>query len=180
MKRIRTKRLIIEPVDIGLVEKISAQTNDNAADHFLNSLSDEEVKVVLSDMEVVKNILMEMEYKRASPDVRAVGAWYGENIVGYVTILRCIDDIPEIQIEILGAYQHRGFGFELLFNLLKEIFVTEQTKYFRYVAVPTNKASIALVEKLGAELQTPKSEAEKILFKTYWIKREHFLEKVER
>ncbi len=180
MKRIKTKRLVIEPTEIGIVEKISAQINDNVADNFLKSLSDEEMKVVFSDMEAVKNILLELEYKRVSPDVMAFGAWYGEKIVGYVTILRCIDNIPEIQIEILGEYQHRGFGFELLFNLLKEMFVAEQAKYLRYVVVPTNKASIALVEKLGGELQPPKSEVEKILFRTYWITREHFGEKAER
>ncbi|MBQ5797379.1 MAG: hypothetical protein IIW15_05050, partial [Firmicutes bacterium] len=43
---------------------------------------------------------------------------------------------------------------------------------FKYVVNPANKASIALVEKLGGVLQEPKSYAEEMLLKTYVLSAE--------
>lgn len=52
--------------------------------------------------------------------------------------------------------------------LMRYLFETGYCR-FHYAVMPDNAASIALVEKVGGILQPLKSEAERLLFKTYHI-----------
>ena len=58
---------------------------------------------------------------------------------------------------------------EKFLQYLAEYGVDISTIQLHYLVKPSNKASIALVEKVGGQLQPPDSEVERILLRTYLI-----------
>lgn len=47
----------------------------------------------------------------------------------------------------------------------------EKYYFMRYMVIPTNAAGNALIQKIGVTVQSPKSEAERLLVRTYLISR---------
>ena len=169
-ERILTDRLEIAPVDEKVTEEISARNTGDGIDKYLESLSKEEIVEVFSDMDAVKAVMARMTATKSAPRSYSYGAWRDKELIGFTTLLECGDGVWEVQVELAPEYQHKGYGYEFLSHLIPEMLAADDIKCLRYTVVPSNKASIALVEKLGAELQEPKTQAEKILLKTYMIR----------
>ena len=85
-------------------------------------------------------------------------------------ITNCRSQLPDLQIELAPSYQRQGYGYEFLSTLTKYLFNSGYT-CFRYAVMPNNQASIALVEKIGGQLLEPESEVERLLFRTYYIRK---------
>jgi len=74
---------------------------------------------------------------------------------------------------LLAAHQHQGYGFEFLVAVLKHVLDERPGLKFVYRVNPNNRASIALVEKIGGILQPAKSAIEEYFMKTYIIDPEY-------
>jgi hypothetical protein len=90
-------------------------------------------------------------------------------MIGYIALVNCAAKAPELQIEIAPDYQGKGYGYEFLKAVLRSVFKKRGYDAIRYTVLPSNGASIALVKKVGAFLQEPASEAERILIRTYLV-----------
>ena len=99
---------------------------------------------------------------------RIYGVWLDSTLIGYIGLKDPTDAIPEIQIEFAPEYHRQGYGYEALCKMVDQFFAMGY-QCLRYVVVPANKASVALVEKVGGQLQQPNTEIERVLFRTYFI-----------
>ena len=97
--------------------------------------------------------------------MKVYGGFLNGKLIAYVS-LACCEDMPEIQIEVLPEYQGQGFGYEMLERAIRMAFEELAVTKLKYMVIPSNLPSIALVEKMGAVLQKPKSYAEDMLLKT--------------
>ena len=135
----------------------------------LASLDEETLALALSDMEAVTNLFSRLENSIGNGNEVIYGAWKDDELIGFISILNEESKKPELQIEIIREFQGQGYGYEFCFNLLKYLFENKCYEYVSYTVLPTNTASIKLVEKLGAEIQPSKSDLESLLIRTYHI-----------
>lgn len=161
--KITTDHLIIQEATQCDANSISIQNDSNLVSSFLKSLSEADLAVGLEDNEAVKELLCRLENSIGNGNSAIYGGWKKGQLIGFVSIVNEKLDIPELQIEIAPKYQNQGLGYELLSNVLSWLFDNKKYSCIRYTVLPTNAASIALVTKVGAFLQTPNSEIEKLL-----------------
>lgn len=165
-----TNRLVIREIDYEQTKEIREENMDNdlVHDHFA-SLNQEELAVAMANTEAVSHLISRMKRSIGTENINHYGAWSGDKMVGYISISDENANTPELQIEIAPQFQGQGYGYEFGFALLKYLFERKQYEYVQYTVLPNNTASVKLVEKLGAVLQPPNSEIEKLLIRTYHI-----------
>jgi RimJ/RimL family protein N-acetyltransferase len=168
-EEIRTGRLVIRPCSQESVDAISKINGDGNVTKYLSSLSEEQIAIIFKDKDQVELLLKRISASRGDGNSLLFGAWLKQNMIGYIALVNCAAKIPELQIEIAPDYQGKGYGYEFLKAVLRYVFKKHGYDAIRYTVLPSNDASIALVKKVGAILQKPASEAEKILIKTYHI-----------
>ena len=166
---LKTERLIIRNATYEETKQISEQNGSDSVDGFLASLSTEDIAVIFQDKVAVSDLLTRFSNSLGDGNSEIYGAWEDENLVGFIAIVNGESGTPELQIEIAPKYQNKGYGFEFLAALLKFLIDKKAYQYIQYTVLPNNQASIALVNRIGAVLQTPKSEAERLLICTYHI-----------
>lgn len=171
MTEIVTARLSIRKALKEETKAIAELNDPDRSSSYLNSLSAEDRDIIFRDAEAVKKLLAQLAATVGDGDAVSYGAWLGAEMIGYVTLNNCTSEMPDLQIEMAPAYQGKGYGYEFLSALIDYLFIVGYQK-FRYAVMPSNAASIALVEKIGGVLQTPESEAERLLLKTYHIVRQ--------
>ena len=170
MLEIQTARLHIHPADQDAMESISSlNTTDNMSE-YLASLSPANLAVILLNKKKLTQLFDHLTDVLQSEDKEIYGAWLGERLIGYISLINASSKCPEMQIEIAPDCHHLGYGYEFMQALLKQLFVEKNYEYIRYTATPSNTASIALAEKIGATLQKPESKTEELLMKTYFIR----------
>lgn len=169
---LKTKRLVIREATYEESKQISMQNSGDSVDTFLASLSKEEIAVIFQDKDAVSDLLTRFTNSIGEGDSDIYGAWKEDNLVGFIAIVNGESGTPELQIEIAPKFQNKGYGFEFLDALLKHLFEQKDFNYIRYTVMPNNKPSISLVNHVGASLQEPKSEAERLLICTYHITKE--------
>ena len=145
--KLKTNRLTISEVTYEESTKISAKIGGDSINEFLATLTENDVAIIFRDQEAVSDL-------------------------GFIAIVNSESGTPELQIEIAPEFQNKGYGFEFLDALLKYLFEKNDFEYIRYTVLPNNKPSISLVNHIGASLQEPKSEAERLLICTYHITKE--------
>ena len=166
---LKTERLIIREASYEDTKKISEQNNANSAGNFLASLSEEDKEIIFKDTDAVSGLLTRFSNSIGDGSSEIYGAWKKETLIGFISLVNVDSGTPEIQIEIAPKYQHKGYGYEFLFAVMEYIFEKQRFDYVRYTVLPNNDASIALVKSIGAFLQEPKSDVEKLLIQTYHI-----------
>lgn len=166
---LKTERLVIREAACEEAKQISGQNDGNSANMFLTSLSEEDIAIIFNDKEEVSNLLTRFCNIIGNGNSEIYGAWKNKTLLGFISIVNAESRTPELQIEIAPKFQNKGYGFEFLSALLKHLFEERKFQYIRYTVLPDNERSIALVENIGALLQEPKSEAEKLLIRTYHI-----------
>lgn len=166
---IKTERLIIRNTDRETANRISTLNNGNETDKTLASLSSEDISIIFEKPDEVEKIIARLSCSLGNGESDIYGAWLDTRFVGFIALVNCKSELPEVQIEIAPEYQNQGYGYEFLFSLLKELFREGKYTQLRYTVLPTNEASINLITKIGAFLQEPESIAEEKLFKTYHI-----------
>lgn len=171
MAEIKTTRLVIRKASREETKIIAGMNNADRSASYLNSLSTEDRDIIFRDADAVKELLVRLAATVGDGAALSYGAWLGSEIIGYVTLNNCTSEMPDLQIEMDPAHQGKGYGYEFLSALLDYLFITGYKK-FRYAVMPSNAASIALVEKIGGVLQQPESEAERLLLKTYYIEKQ--------
>lgn len=171
MTEIVTARLSIRKALKEETRAIAELNDPDRSSSYLNSLSVEDRDIIFQDTEAVKKLLALLAATVGNGDALSYGAWLDAEMIGYVTLNNCMSEMPDLQIEMAPAYQGKGYGYEFLSALIDYLFITGYKK-FRYAVMPSNAASIALVEKSGGVLQNPESEAERLLLKTYHIVRQ--------
>jgi RimJ/RimL family protein N-acetyltransferase len=168
-EEIRTKRLAIRPCSQEAADVISKSNGEGNSAKYLASLSDEQIAVICEDKDQVELLLKRLSANLGNGDSLLYGAWLNQKMIGYIALVNCAAKVPELQIEIAPDYQDKGYGYEFLKAVLRSVFKKHGYDAIRYTVLPSNGASIALVKKVGAILQKPASEAERILIKTYLI-----------
>jgi RimJ/RimL family protein N-acetyltransferase len=168
-EEIRTKRLIICPCSQEAADVISKSNSEGNSAKYLESLSDEQIAVIFEEKGKVELLLKRLSANLGIGDSLLYGAWLNEKMIGYIALVNCAAKVPELQIEIAPDYQGKGYGYEFLKAVLRSVFKKHGYDAIRYTVLPSNEASIALVKKVGAFLQEPASEAEKILLRTYLV-----------
>lgn len=168
MVEVITQRLTIRKATREEIKQISNQNNANRSSAYLAGLSKEDRDIIFRDSDAVTDLLARLAAVVGDGAAVSYGAWFGAEMIGYITLNNCNAEMPDLQIELAPTYHGQGFGFEFLSELLDYLFATGYT-CFRYAVMPNNAASIALVEKVGGILQAPESEAEGLLLKTYHI-----------
>ncbi|MBR4074800.1 MAG: GNAT family N-acetyltransferase, partial [Firmicutes bacterium] len=123
---------------------------------------------IMQDQAAVLELIGRLQTTLDAEYLKVYGGFLNGELIAYVS-LACCEDLPEIQIEVLPEHQGRGFGYEMLERTIRMAFETLDVEKLKYVVLPSNLPSIALVEKLGGVLQKPKSYAEEMLLKTYVI-----------
>ena len=166
---LKTERLIIRETTDDTAKRISEQNDQDSVDQFLKSLSTDDIAVIFQDKEAVSNLLTHFSNSIGNGESQTFGAWENNKLIGFVSLINAESGTPELQIEIAPSHHNQGYGFEFLHALLEYLFENKDFQYIRYTVLPNNQASISLVEKIGASLQEPKSEAERLLIRTYHI-----------
>jgi RimJ/RimL family protein N-acetyltransferase len=169
LEEIKTERLVIHPCSRKDADTISKANGGDSAEKYLDSLSPEQIAVIFDDKEQVKKLIERLSANLGDGNDLFYGAWLGQNMIGYIALVNYTAKIPELQIEIAPDFQGKGYGYEFLKTVLRYILKKRGYEAIRYNVLPTNGASIALVRKVGAFLQEPESEAERILLRTYFI-----------
>lgn len=167
-----TGRLVIRRATYEESKQISAQISGNSVDDYLASLSKEDIAVIFQDQDAVSALLTRFSNSIGDGNSEIYGAWKEDTLIGFISIVNAESGTPELQIEIAPSFQNKGYGFEFLNALLLYLFEYKEFKYIRYTVMPNNKPSISLVNHIGALLQAPKSEAERLLICTYHITKE--------
>lgn len=168
---LKTERLVIREASYEDTKQISEQNNANSASNFLASLSEEDKQIIFKDTDAVSNLLARFSNSIGNGSSEIYGAWKKKTLIGFISLVNVDSGTPEIQIEIAPKYQNKGYGYEFLSAVMEHLFEEQRFSYVRYTVLPNNDASIALVKRIGAFLQEPKSEAEKMLIRTYHISR---------
>ena len=97
------------------------------------------------------------------------GVFLGEEMIGYVNIVRPAEEKPMLQYEIRKAYQRKGYGAEAVSTVLRSYFEKYPGKSVYALIRPDNTASVALIKKLNGKLIPPESRLEEVLFSTYQV-----------
>jgi RimJ/RimL family protein N-acetyltransferase len=169
---IKTERLVIRPCEQTAADMISDSADDDRAGKYLASLSREQISIVFKNKSQVEALLKRLTVIRASHDTLLYGAWTvgaEQHMIGYIALVNYSTAMPELQIEVAPNFQNKGYGYEFLKAVLCAFFEKHCCEAIRYTVLPSNDASIALVRKVGACLQEPENDAEKILLRTYLI-----------
>lgn len=166
---LKTERLIIRELSYEETKQISKHNNGDSANTLLSSLSEDDKAMIFRDMDAVTELLTRFSNSIGNGSSENYGAWKGKTLIGFISLVNVESDTPEIQIEIEPNYQHKGYGHEFLSAVMQYVFENQRFSYIQYTVLPSNKASIALVKGIGAFLIKPKSEAEKLLIRTYHI-----------
>ncbi len=167
-----TERLVIHEATSEDANRISEQNSSDSVNEYLSSLSKEDITVIFQDRDAVSALLMRFSNSIGDGNSEIYGAWKDDTLIGFISLINGESGTPELQIEIAPPFQNQGYGFEFLDALLKYLFERKDFQYIRYTVLPSNTASISLVNHIGAALQTPKSEAERLLICTYHISRD--------
>ena len=128
--------------------------------------------MIFQDQESVSALLTRFSNSIGDGNSEIFGAWKEDTLIGFIALVNGESGTPELQIEIAPSFQNNGYGFEFLNALLIYLFENKEYKYIRYTVMPNNNPSISLVDHIGAILQSPKSEAERLLIRTYHITKE--------
>jgi RimJ/RimL family protein N-acetyltransferase len=168
-EEIRTEHLVICPCSQEMANAISRSNGDGNTVKYLASLSAEQSAIIFEDKDQVERLLKRLSADLGDSNTLLFGAWLKHKMIGYVSLVNSVAKIPELQIEIAPDYQDKGYGYELLKAVLRSVFKKHCYDAIRYTVLSSNEASIALVRKVGAFLQEPESEAERILLRTYLI-----------
>ena len=169
---LKTDRLIISEATYDESTKISAEIGGDSVDEYLSKLSENDIAIIFKDQKAVSDLLTRFSNSIGDGNSEIYGAWEDEELIGFIAIVNGESGTPELQIEIAPEFQNKGYGFEFLDALLKYLFEKNDFEYIRYTVLPNNKPSISLVNHIGASLQEPKSEAERLLVCTYHITKE--------
>lgn len=167
--KLLTDRLVIHEATSEEVNRISEQNGGDSVDEYLSSLSKEDISVIFQDQGAVSALLTRFSNSIGDGNSEIYGAWKDDTLIGFISIINGESGTPELQIEIAPPFQNQGYGFEFLNTLLNYLLERKDYQYIRYTVLPNNKASISLVERIGAALQAPKSDAERLLICTYHI-----------
>ena len=167
-----TDRLVIRKATYEESNQISAQISCDSVDDYLTSLSKDDIAVIFQDQESVSALLTRFSNSIGDGNSEIFGAWKEDTLIGFIALVNGESGTPELQIEIAPSFQNNGYGFEFLNALLIYLFENKEYKYIRYTVMPNNNPSISLVDHIGAILQSPKSEAERLLIRTYHITKE--------
>ena len=160
------KRLEIREIGPEKIINISNRNTTVRMDEYLMSLPKDVIGKIMMDRGAVMELMGRLEATLNAEYIGVYGGFLEDGLIGYVSLARC-DDMPEIQIELLPEYHGQGLGYEMLNQVVRLAHDEFGIETFKYVVNPANKASIALVEKVGGVLQEPKSYAEEMLLKTY-------------
>ena len=167
--KIKTERLSIRRTTHEETKQISTANNTGSVDEFLGSLSNEEIAIIFQNKDAVSDLLTRFSNSIGNGDTETYGAWKDEKLIGFISLINAESGTPELQIEIDPQFQGKRYGFEFLRALLGHLFETRNFQYISFTVLVHNPASISLVEKIGASLQEPKSDAERLLIRTYHI-----------
>lgn len=165
-----SNRLVLGAITLEEAQEISENNSTATVNEYLESLSKDEVSKIMDDREGFQNIIRRLGMLLNTEQYALYGGWLNHKLIGYVSLVIC-DEIPELQIEVLPEYQGKGLGYELLEKVKRSIFEVREYPYLKYVVIPSNQSSIALVEKLGGVLQESESYAEGRLLKIYHLYR---------
>lgn len=168
MLSICTERLTIRETDSNTIKPISEKNQTNGSSNLFSALSDNEDWFAFANKDALCDLLSKLLSYEGNGERLVYGIWLESTLIGYIGLKNHTAPIPEIQIEFDPEYQHQGYGYEALSKMIDHFFAVGH-KCLRYLVKPSNKASIALVEKVGGQLQPPDSEVERILLKTYLI-----------
>lgn len=168
MLNISTARLTIRETDSDTVKSISQKNQVNGGSDLFSVLSDNEEWFVFANKDALCDLLSKLLSYEGNGERLVYGIWLESTLIGYIGLKNHTAHIPEIQIEFDPEYQHQGYGYEALSKMIDHFFAVGY-KCLRYLVKPSNEASIALVEKVGGQLQPPDSEVERILLRTYLI-----------
>lgn len=75
-----------------------------------------------------------------------------QDYIGYCNYNELDENIAAIGIELIPAYQNKGFGYEICSLLLEKFFERTEDPFVHYRVQRSNKRSHHLVEKLGGQL----------------------------
>lgn len=167
-----TERLVIHEATSEDANGISEQNSSDSVNEYLSSLSKDDIAVIFQDRDAVSALLTRFSNSIGDGNSEIYGAWKDDTLIGFISLINGESGTPELQIEIAPPFQNQGYGFEFLGALLNYLFARKNFQYIRYTVLPNNNASIALVKHIGAEVQTPKSDAERLLICTYHINKD--------
>ena len=161
-------KLTICEIDPKNMKCISERNSTVRLDEYLMSLSKDVIAKIMQDQAAVLELIGSLQKTLDAEYLKVYGGFLNGKLIAYVS-LACCEDMPEIQIEVLPEYQGQGFGYEMLERAIRMAFEELAVTKLKYMVIPSNLPSIALVEKMGGVLQKPKSYAEDMLLKTYVI-----------
>lgn len=163
-----TSRLTLRSVSWETTEEISDNQYDSTdRASYLKEAIDANPEV-LDDAKEIMRVLDKM-LDALKGDRSCWGAFLGKELIGYVNIVRPETDMPMLQYEIKKAYQHKGYGYEAVLNVLQAYWKQHPGKRVSAFIRPDNAASIALIKRLGGVLLPPGSLLEGIMFSTYTV-----------
>jgi len=168
---IHREEIELVEADEETVKEIS-QMNTSADDmtHYLDSLSPEQMSAITEDLGAFQTLYSAMLASAELPQKTFAAKTRSGTVIGYVTVKGYESEEPELQIEVAPDYQHQGYGHEMLYRMLLQIFVEAHAKIVLYRVRPDNMPSIRLVESFHGILREPASEAEALLLKSYQIR----------
>lgn len=162
---ITTKRLQIKPVAIEDAEFIFKLLNSKS---WIQNIGDRDVKTIEQAQKYIED--------RMLPQLQEKG--YGNNVVQLLSTGETIGatgiyhrpglEIPDIGFAFLEEHLGKGYGSESSFHVMKTGFEKYDIPAMSAITLPTNIASMRLLEKLGMKyvkmVQLPDDEEELMYF----------------
>jgi RimJ/RimL family protein N-acetyltransferase len=109
------------------------------------SVDEKELNTVL---QAISEILEKNERSK-----RVFGLYNGDTYVGHIVLADYESSTPEIQIELVEEYRHRGIGYRALQSVIDLVFQRKDVAFLIYRAGIDDIPSIALAQKCGGVLE---------------------------
>ena len=169
MKELQTERLTIRTAEQDIVDRISSKNNTDHVTEYLSSLSHEKLNTIFQETDFVMDLISRLSRSFLSEQNEYYAAFLEDHPIGYIALVNCDSKLPDLQIEIAPEYQGCGYGYEFLSTFLQALFEEGRYSCVQYTVIPSNKASLQLVNNVGAFEQKASSAAERLLLRTYQI-----------
>ena len=165
---IKSNRLIIKQVTREETkELLDSQYDLSGQGSYLKKAIAENPNLMDDANEIIR--VMDMMIDALKGDRTCWGVFLGDEMIGYVNIVRPAEEKPMLQYEIRKGYQRKGYGAEAVSAVLQLYFDNCPGKSVYALIRPDNTASISLIKKLNGKLIPPQSLLEEATFSTYQI-----------
>lgn len=153
---------------LNIISNLSPSTE--GLTNYLKELSTQQIEYLAQDVDGIKSLMSTLRTIQERPGKTFAAKLDDDTLVGFVVVKGFGQCQPELQLEVLPRFRGKGYGREIVCDIIQKIFDQTTAEKIVYRVGLYNEASIRIIESLGGILQKSSSDAENLLIRTYYIK----------